>query len=132
MLMATIGTSRDRKTHCALVALLCFLEPAVLRSQPDIFRGLRWSLGIMRAPGNVESAYTVGQRAWNERCEAQGLGEGCDTETRESKLKAMLHSGVRGCFVRLSALGTPVGYLWSGYKWTPERLGHDVFPAVYH
>ena len=131
MLMA-IGTSRDRKTHCALVALLCFLEPAVLRSQPDIFRGLRWSLGIMRAPGNVESAYTVGQRAWNERCEAQGLVEGCDTETRDAKLEAILDSGVRGCFVELCKLGVPV--IWRHLSvddalWT---VGGSVFPAVFH
>ena len=97
MLMA-IGTRRDRKTHFALVALLCFLEPAVLRSQPDTFHWLRFILctSAVARPGDqvtVESAFTVGQRAWNERCEAQGLVEGYDTETRDAKLEAILDSG---------------------------------------
>ena len=52
-----------------------------------------------------EKTWSAGLKAWNERCEAQGLGRGCDTETRDAKLEAILHSGVRGCFssVYLSA-----------------------------
>ena len=120
------------------MGLLCFLEPSVLRSHPETFEWVQKLLKKCTPPiqpagmAAHETMWSAGLKAWNERCEAQGLGEGCDTETRESKLNAMLHSGVRGCFVRLSALGTPVGYLGSGYKWTSERLGHDVFPAVYH
>ena len=120
-----------------LIGLLCFLEPSVLRSHPETFEWVQTLLKkvfpLIQPAGMAghETIWSAGLKAWNERCEAQGLGEGCDTETRESKLKAMLHSDVRGCFVRLSALGTPIGYLWAGYKWT-ERLGHDVFPAVYH
>ena len=49
-----------------------------------------------------EKTWSAGLKAWNERCEAQGLGRGCDTETRDAKLEAILHSGVRGCFFRLS------------------------------
>ena len=71
-----------------------------------------------------ETVWSVGLTAWNERCEAQGLGEGCDPETRAAKLEAILHCGVRGCFVRLSALGTPVDHEWL------SRVGWEVFPAV--
>ena len=137
MAIENCGHRRYRKASGQLIGLLCFLEPSVLRSHPETFE---WVQTLLKKctpqipPAGMaahETMWSAGLKAWNERCEAQGLGEGCDTETRESKLKAMLHSGVRGCFVRLSALGTPVGYLWAGYKWT-ERLGHDVFPAVYH
>ena len=137
MAIENCGHRRYRWASGQLMGLLCFLEPSVLRSHPETFEWVQKLLKKYTPPikpagmATHETLWSAGLEAWNERCEAQGLGEGCDTETRESKLKAMLHSGVRGCFVRLSALGTPVGYLWSGYKWT-ERLGHDVFPAVYH
>jgi len=39
-----------------------------------------------------EKTWSAGLKAWNERCEAQGLGRGCDTETRDAKLEAILHS----------------------------------------
>ena len=138
MAIENCGHRRYRWASGQLMGLLCFLEPSVLRSHPETFEWVQKLLKKCTPPiqpagmAAHETMWSAGLKAWNERCEAQGLGEGCDTETRESKLNAMLHSGVRGCFVRLSALGTPVGYLWSGYKWTSERLGHDVFPAVYH
>ena len=138
MAIENCGHRRYQMASGQLIGLLCFLEPSVLRSHPETFEWVQTFLKKVfpqiqpAGMAGRKTMWSAGLQAWNERCEAQGLGEGCDTETRESKLKAMLHSGVRGCFVRLSALGTPVGYLWSGYKWTSERLGHDVFPAVYH
>ena len=137
MAIENCGHRRYHMASGQLIGLLCFLEPSVLRSHPETFEWVQTFLKKFfpqiqpAGMAGHETMWSAGLKAWNERCEAQGLGEGCDTETRESKLKAMLHSDVRGCFVRLSALGTPVGYLWTGYKWT-ERLGHDVFPAVYH
>ena len=142
MHMATSLNYGHRRYRCnssgQLMGLLCFLEPSVLRSHPETFEWVQKVLKKckpVKQPAGMashETMWSAGLIAWNERCEAQGLGEGCDTESRESKLKAMLHSGVRGCFVRLSALDTPIGYLWAGYMWTVERIGYDVFPAVYH
>ena len=118
-------------TSLGLVVVLCFLEPSVLRSHPETFEWLQEHMKkvYITLDGKVahETMWSAGLKAWNERCEAQGLVEGCDTETRESKLEAMLHSVLRGCFVRLSALGTPVGSVIHG-----PRYMRDVFPAVYH
>ena len=139
-MLIAIVTRRDPKTRIGLVVLLCFLEPAVLRSQPDTFHWLRFILctSAVARPGDqvtVESAFTVGQRAWNERCEAQGLVEGCDTETRDAKLEAILDSGVRGCFIELELckLGLPA-VSWRHLSVDGPRfaVGGSVFPAVYH
>ena len=125
---------RHQYTRARLVTLLGFLEPSVLRSHPETFEWLRTTMKMcrFRHPTDLwahkpnETVWSVGLAAWNERCEAQGLGEGCDPETRAAKLEAILHCGVRGCFVRLSALGTPVDHEWL------SRVGWEVFPAVYH
>jgi hypothetical protein len=77
--------------------------------------------------GRLDSTmWADGLRAWNERCEAQGLklGLGCDQGTRDTTLEVLLDPQVRGCFVRLSALGMPVDTDWF------QRVGEDVFHAV--
>ena len=114
-----------RRTPMALVLLLCFLEPSVLRSHPETFEWVRWTMKLS-GPSREQTAWSIGLKAWNERCEAQGLGAGCDTETRDAKLEAILHSGVRGSFACLSALDTPVDLVWL------SRIGREIFPAVYH
>ncbi len=120
----------NRGVHVAnrmvLVSLLCFLEPSVLRSNPKTFEWVRTTLKASRSRDLAVSYWSAGLNAWNERCEAQGLGAGCDTETRDAKLGAILHSGVRGCFACLSALDTPVDRVW---LW---RVGREFWPAVYH
>ena len=93
------------------------------RSYPKIIAWLRQSLKSTYHRG--DALWSAGLIAWKERCEAQGLG-GCDKETRDAKLEAILHPRVRGCFVRLSALGKPVDQMWF------SRIGIDFFPAVYH
>ena len=117
-------------TGPALVSLLCFLEPSVLRSHPETFEWVRSTLKLSRRSAvydpREQTAWSIGLKAWNERCEAQGLGAGCDTETRDEKLEAILHSGVRGSFACLSALDTPVDFVWL------SRVGLEIFPAVYH
>ena len=104
---------RHQYTRARLVTLLGFLEPSVLRSHPETFEWLRTTMKMcrFRHPTDLwahkpnETVWSVGLAAWNKRCEAQGLGEGCDPETRAAKLEAILHCGVRGCFVRPSAGG---------------------------
>ena len=118
-------------TGPALVSLLCFLEPSVLRSHPETFEWVRSTLKLSRRSAVVydpreQTAWSIGLKAWSERCEAQGLGAGCDTETRDEKLEAILHFGVRGSFACLSALDTPVDFVWL------SRVGLEIFPAVYH
>ena len=93
------------------------------RSYPKIIAWLRQSLKSTYHRG--DALWSAGLIAWKERCEAQWLG-GCDKETRDAKLEAILHPRVRGCFVRLSALGKPVDQMWF------SRIGIDFFPAVYH
>merc|ERR1712194_356793 len=118
-------------TRCALHRLLGYLEPQVLRSHPKIFEWVQLIMkeNVYAREGRLESTmWAAGLRAWNERCEAQGLklGPGCDKGTRDTTLEALLDPQVRGCFVRLSALGMPVDDDW----W--HCVGKDVFPAVYH
>ena len=93
------------------------------RSYPKIIAWLRQSLKSTYHRG--DALWSAGLIAWKERCEAQGLGGG-DKETRDAKLEAILHPRVRGCFVRLSALGKPVDQMWF------SRIGINFFPAVYH
>ena len=130
MHMTIENRSFHQSTGKMLVTLLCFLEPSVLRSHPETFEWVRMTLQASRrcvdgvwAPTTVWSA---GLKAWDERCEAQGLRAGCDTETRDAKLEAILHPGVRGCFTCLSALDMPFDRLW------PYCIGREVWPAVYH
>ena len=130
MHMTIENRSFHQSTGKMLVTLLCYLEPPVLRSHPEIFEWVRMTLQASRrcvdgvwAPTTVWSA---GLKAWDERCEAQGLRAGCDTETRDAKLEAILHPGVRGCFTCLSSLDMPVDRLW------PYCIGREVWPAVYH
>ena len=112
-------------TGMRLVSLLCFLEPSVLRSHPETFEWVRTTLKIVHRDGvdSNETAWSAGLRAWNELWEAQEVWEaywvlrgGCDAETRDArKLEAMLKlsvPGVRGCFVRLSAVNTTINQLW--------------------
>ena len=79
-----------RKTRLALLDLLGFLEPHVLRSDPETFKWLVRALQILpktrlTASGGVinfenplnghdsETMWNAGLAAWNERCEAQRL-----------------------------------------------------------
>ena len=115
--------------RCVLHKLLGYLEPQVLRSHPKIFEWVQLIMKGNTSEGRLESTmWAAGLRAWNERCEAQGLklGPGCDKGTRDTTLEVLLDPQVRGCFVRLSALGMPVDDDW----W--QCVGEDVFPAVYH
>ena len=93
--------------RCVLHKLLGYLEPQVLRSHPKIFE---WVLLITKenAPeGRLESMWDAGLRAWNERCEAQGLklGPGCDKGTRDTTLEVLATAGPASSRVFCPALG---------------------------
>ena len=122
-----------------LLKLLYYIDPHVLRSHREIFEWLKMSLQKMKArvftePRGSEFVYTnesrwaAGLRAWNERCEAQGLKlEDCNI-ARDAKLKAMVGYGqAGGCFARLPlSEQDPPAESW----WT--RGGCDYFHAIYH
>ena len=130
--------AHHQRTGMALVSLLCFLEPSMLRSHPETFEWVRTTLKCVHRDGVVtnETAWSAGLKAWNELWEAQEFWEahcrGCDAETRDArKLEAMLTvgvPGVRGCFPRLSAASTILSQVW----WTRVGWGCEIFPAVYH
>ena len=129
--------AHHQRTGMALVSLLCFLEPSMLRSHPETFEWVRTTLKCVHRDGVVtnETAWSAGLKAWNELWEAQEFWEahcrGCDAETRDArKLEAMLTVGVlgvRGCFPRLSAASTTLSQVW----WTRVGWGCEIFPAVY-
>ena len=79
-----------RKTRLALIDLLGFLEPHVLRSDPETFKWLVRTLQYLRKTGltasggfinfenplnghGSETMWNAGLDAWHERCEAQRL-----------------------------------------------------------
>ena len=139
----TFGHSYDsvlRQTRNVLLDLLGLLEPHVLRSDPEIFKWLQYTL--QRLPksrvtasgqeitGWNDSMWNVGLVAWNERCEAQRLQLGSrGDEGHDVNLEAILDKQVRGCFASCSALGTPP---WSSKDSWRSVKSQDVFHAVYH
>ena len=115
--------SFQKRKKASLVRLLGCITPSVLRSHQEIFEWLETSLKGMKARVIVgpdsewkytnESVWEAGRRAWDERCEAQGLKlQDCDKDT---KLEAMVGCGqASGCFARLplSGLDPPLDF-WS-------------------
>tara|TARA_B100000780_G_scaffold57046_1_gene36201 strand:+ start:36 stop:557 length:522 start_codon:yes stop_codon:yes gene_type:complete len=129
--------THHRQTGMALVSLLCFLEPSVLRSHPETFEWVRTTLKCVHRDGVVtnETAWSAGLKAWNGVQSLFEQNSELRSMTRDAKLEAILHSGiagVRGCFrsfACLSAMGTsPINQVWL----TRVGWGCDVFPAVYH
>ena len=123
-----------RRARVSMINLLGYLEPHMLRRDIETLGWLHRSLKQMfrrefTGDGWVNSSETMwnaGLKAWNERCEAQGLElGGRGNAPRDAKLDAMMDSQVRGCFVSLSALGTPLSNVWS-------TTSTDIFHAVYH
>ena len=121
-----------RRARMSMINLLGYLEPHMLPR--DIETWLHRSLKHMfrrefTGEGWVNSSETLwnaGLKAWNERCEAQGLELGVrGNAPRDAKFEALMDSQVRGCFVSLSALGTPLSNVWS-------TTSTDIFHAVYH
>ena len=106
-----------RKTRLALLDLLGFLEPHVLRSDPETFKWLVRTLQILpktrlTASGGAikvknplnghrsETMWNAGLAAWNERCEAQRLKQrSSGDEGHDVTLKAIVDKQIRGCFV---------------------------------
>ena len=87
--LSTNEAIRVRKTRLALLDLLGFLEPHVLRSDPVTFKWLIRTLqslpktrltatgGVIKVEnplnGRSETMWNAGLAAWNKRCEAQRL-----------------------------------------------------------
>ena len=106
-----------RKTRLALLDLLGFLEPHVLRSDPETFKWLVRTLQILpktrlTASGGVikvknplnghrsETMWNAGLAAWNERCEAQRLQlRSSGAEGHDVTLEAIVDKQIRGSFV---------------------------------
>ena len=106
-----------RKTRLALLDLLGFLEPHVLRSDPETFKWLVRTLQSvpkmrLTASGGVikvetplnghgsETMWNAGLAAWNERCEAQRLQlRSSGAEGHDVTLEAIVDKQIRGSFV---------------------------------
>ena len=106
-----------RKTRLALLDLLGFLEPHVLRSDPVTFKWLVRTLqsvpktrvsasgGVIKVENPLnghgsETMWNAGLAAWNERCEAQRLQlRSSGAEGHGVTLEAILDKQIRGCFV---------------------------------
>ena len=101
------------ETQIALIDLLGFLEPHVLRSDPETFKWLIATLQDMpktrvTASGEAstvenfqvnDTMWNTGLAAWNERCEAQRLQlRSSGAEGHDVPLDAILHKQIRGCF----------------------------------
>ena len=126
------GDKYLRRARMSMIDLVGYLEPHML--QGDIKTWLHRSLKhIFRREftregwvNSSETLWNAGLEAWNERCEAQGLELGIrGNAPRDAKFEAMMDSQVHGCFVSLSALGTPLSNVWS-------TTSTDIFHAVYH
>ena len=102
-----------QETQIALIDLLGFLEPHVLRSDPETFKWLIATLQDMpktrvTASGEAstvenfqvnDTMWNTGLAAWNERCEAQRLQlRSSGAEGHDVPLDAILHKQIRGCF----------------------------------
>ena len=128
-----------RKTRLALLDLLGFLEPHVLRSDPVTFKWLVRTLQSvpkmrLTASGGViqvetplnghgrETMWNAGLAAWNEHCEALRLQlRSSGAEGHGVTLEAILDKQIRGCFVSCG---------WSSAEQlrpdqTDERPTHD-------
>ena len=135
------------RTQIVLLDLVGFLEPHVLRSDPETYTWLMNTLQIrpktrLTTSGGVlytvengvvnpnDTMWNTGLVAWNERCEAQRLQLGSrGDEGHDVNLEAILDKQVRGCFASCSALGTPP---WSSKDSWRSVKSQDIFHAVYH
>ena len=115
--LSTNEAIRVRKTRLALLDLLGFLEPHVLRSDPVTFKWLIRTLqslpktrltatgGVIKVEnplnGRSETMWNAGLAAWNKRCEAQRLQlrRSSGDEGHDVTLEAIRDKQIRGCFV---------------------------------
>ena len=101
-------------TQMVLLDLVGFLEPHVLRSDPETYTWLIATLQILpkrrlTASGGIftvenglvnDTMWNTGLVAWNERCEAQRLQlRSSGDEGHDENLEAILNKQIRGCFV---------------------------------
>ena len=126
-----------RKTRFALLDLLGFLEPHVLRSDPVTFKWLIRTLqslpktrltatgGVIKVEnplnGRSETMWNAGLAAWNKRCEAQRLQlrRSSGDEGHDVTLEAIRDKQIRGCFVSCG---------WSNaQQLQPDQTADDVF-----
>ena len=126
-----------RKTRIVLLDLLGFLEPHVLRSDPETFKWLVRTLQILpktrlTASGGAikvknplnghrsETMWNAGLAAWNEHCEAQRLQlRSSGAEGHDVTLEAIVDKQIRGCFVSCG---------WSNaQQLQPDQTADDVF-----
>ena len=153
-------TSCVHRTQIALLDLVGFLEPHVLRSDPDTYTWLMNTLQIrpktrLTSSGGVftvengvvnDTMWNTGLVAWNERCEAQRLQlRSSGDEGHDENLEAVLDKQIRGCFVSCGGSNaqqlqpdqtadffgqTPPPWSSSDSWWSVTS--HDIFHAVYH
>ena len=148
-------------TQIVLLDLVGFLEPHVLRSDPETYIWLIATLQILpkrrlTASGGIftvenglvnDTMWNTGLVAWNERCEAQRLQlRSSGDEGHDENLEAILNKQIRGCFV--SCGGPNAQQLqpdqtaddvfmgssppgWSDGSWW-SVASHEIYHAVYH
>ena len=104
------------RTQIVLLDLVGFLEPHVLRSDPETYTWLKNTLQILpktrlTASGGIftvenglvdddDTMWNTGLVAWNERCEAQRLQlRSSGDEGHDENLEAILDKQIHGCFV---------------------------------
>jgi hypothetical protein len=135
--LSTNEAIRVRKTRLALLDLLGFLEPHVLRSDPVTFKWLIRTLqslpktrltatgGVIKVEnplnGRSETMWNAGLAAWNKRCEAQRLQlrRSSGDEGHDVTLEAIRDKQIRGCFVSCG---------WSNaQQLQPDQTADDVF-----
>jgi hypothetical protein len=147
-------------TQIVLLDLVGFLEPHVLRSDPETYIWLIATLQILpkrrlTASGGIftvenglvnDTMWNTGLVAWNERCEAQRLQlRSSGDEGHDENLEAILNKQIRGCFVSCGGPNaqqlqpdqtaddegqTPPPWSSSDSWWSVTS--HDIFHAVYH
>ena len=154
-------TVRVHLTQMVLLDLVGFLEPHVLRSDPETYTWLIATLQILperrlTASGGIftvenglvnDTMWNTGLVAWNERCEAHRLQlRSSGDEGHNENLEAILDKQIRGCFV--SCGGSNAQQLqpdqtaddpghqtpppWSSIDSWWSVTSHDIFHAVYH
>ena len=150
------------RTQIVLLDLVGFLEPHVLRSDPETYTWLKNTLQILPKTRLTASGVTVenglvddddtmwntGLVAWNERCEAQRLQlRSSGDEGHDENLEAILDKQIHGCFVSCGESNAQQSQpdqtadsqsLGTPPPWSSSDdswwsvTSHDIFHAVYH